>query len=207
MCPSKTLVAVALAIGLQACSQAQQPPASEGPAPADAPAGAFSIREVMTHIIDPTADYIWDATGADITAAGVVEHKPETDEDWAMVTRGVVSVAEGAALLKMPRPVAPADDYVSKNPGELPPAEIQALIDRERGVFNAYADAMRNEALKILEVVKARDVARLTAAGDDLDRTCESCHLHFWYPGDRAAVERDRGSKVTVSPPSTPQGR
>jgi hypothetical protein len=171
------------------------------------PAGTFSIREVMTYIIDPTADYIWDATGADVTAAGIVEHRPETDEDWDVVVRGVVSVAEGAALLKTPRPVAPADDFVSKNPGELPPAEIQALIDKERGVFNAYADAMRDEALKILEIVKARDVERLTVAGDDLDRTCESCHLHFWYPGDREAVERDRGSRVTKTPPAAAPGR
>ena len=32
------------------------------------------------------------------------------------------------------------------------------------------------------------------AAGDNLDRACETCHVEYWYPGDKALLEKvDRG--------------
>jgi hypothetical protein len=114
--------------------------------------------------------------------------------------QGAVVLAESSNLLKIPRPIAPADDYVSKNPGELPPAEIEASIDKNRGAWNAYANAMRDEALKVVDIVKAKDADRLLQAGTDIDRACESCHLAFWYPGDRAAVLKDRSSTTFTGP-------
>jgi len=149
------------------------------------------------------ADHVWDATTVDVTPQGVVEKKPTTDEDWAMVTRGAVSLVEGSNLLKIKRRVAPADDNVSKNPGELHPEEVEALIAKSPAVWNAYVEALRTEGLKIAEIAKARDVAKLTQAGAELDQVCESCHLTFWYPGDRPAVERDKNSRVISPTPAT----
>jgi hypothetical protein len=160
-----------------------------------------SIREVMTNIIDPLSDNIFEAVGVDVTAAGAVETAPKTDEDWAKVAQGAIVLAEGANLLKIPRRVAPEHDNVSKNPGELPPDEIQKKIDADRAAWNRHVDEMRDQALKVLEIVKARDGSALFKAGDDIDRTCERCHLEYWYPGDRAAVERDRDSKAYQDPP------
>ena len=160
-----------------------------------------SVRELMTNIIDPLSDNVFDAVGVDVTDKGTVETKPETDEDWAKVRQGAIALAEGTNLLKLPRRIAPADDNVSKNPGELPPDEIQKRVDADRALWNKHADALRDEALKVLEIVKAKDGDKLFQAGSDIDRTCESCHLEFWYPGDRAAVLRDRNSTVTFDPP------
>ena len=64
----------------------------------------------MENIIDPIADNVFDAVGTDVSAKGVVETKPVTDEDWAKVRQGAVTLAEGTNLLKMPRPVAPPGD-------------------------------------------------------------------------------------------------
>ena len=96
--------------------------------------------------------------------------------------------------------IAPPDDRSpTGGPGapELSPAEIQAKVDKDRTSWNSHADRLREEAVKVLEIVKARDADRLFAAGTDLDRACENCHLDYWYPGDRAAVERDRNSRAT----------
>jgi hypothetical protein len=44
----------------------------------------------MQHIVDPIADWIFDAAVVDISEKGVVETKPLTDEDWLQVERGAL---------------------------------------------------------------------------------------------------------------------
>ena len=179
------------------CTRREEP----APSPQSDLTAVVSIREVMTNIVDPLSDNVFEAVGVDVTKDGVVETAPKTDEDWAKVAQGAIVLAESANLLKIPRRVAPEHDNVSKNPGELPPDEIQKKIDGDRAAWNRHVDEFRDEALKVLEIVKARDGSALFKAGDDIDRTCERCHLEYWYPGDRAAVERDRNSKAYQTPP------
>jgi hypothetical protein len=189
-----------LAIGLTTYACSQTPPRAATNAPAAAPASdmtaVVSVRELMTNIVDPLSDNIFDAVGSDATPKGIVETKPTTDEDWAKIRQGAIVLAEASNLLKIPRKAAPAHDYVAKNPGELPPAEIDAAIEKNRGAWNAYANGLRTEALKVMEIVDRKDVDGVIKAGSDIDRACESCHLAFWYPGDREAVLKDRNSRA-----------
>jgi hypothetical protein len=169
-----------------------------------------SVRELMQNIIDPLADNIFDAVGTDVTEAGVVDHKPTTDEDWAKVMQGAVALAEGTNLLKMhPRLAAPADyvfDPKERGPGapELAPAEIQKKIEADPALWNMHTNDLRDEAIKVIDIVKARDADKLFAAGSDIDKACENCHLEYWYPGDRKAVLEDAAKKVTITPPKAP---
>lgn len=192
------------ALAFQSCNRAPASEPAATPAAASPSAGEMkavvSVRELMQNIVDPLSDNVFDAVGSDVTAKGIVDTKPTTDEDWAKVMQGAVVLAESSNLLKIPRPVAPADDYVSKNPGEMPPAEIEASIEKNRGAWNAYANAMRDQALKVVDIVKARDADKLLQAGTDIDRACEGCHLTFWYPGDRDAVLKDRSSRAYTEP-------
>ena len=91
------------AAGAQYCSRPAAAPASVAP---DLKA-VVSVKELMENIIDPIADNVFDAVGSDVTAKGIVETKPTTDEDWAKVRIGAVTLAEGTNLLKMPRRIAP----------------------------------------------------------------------------------------------------
>ncbi len=164
-----------------------------------------SIKELMENIIDPIADNVFDAVAFDIGPKGAVETKPVTDEDWAKVRQGAVTLAEGTNLLKMPRPVAPPGDTNNSggpNAPELSPEQIQAKIDQNRALWNKHADDLRAEALKVLEIVKARDAEALFEAGSRLDKACENCHLEYWYPGDRKAVLEDEAKRATISPPN-----
>ena len=187
------LLLVAVCV-LQSCSS---PRAVSSP-PDDVKA-IVSIKELMENMVDPIADHIFDAVAVDVTDKGVVEHKPTTDEDWARVRQGAVTLAESSNLLKMPRVVAPPGDPTHQNDPngpELPPAEIQKRIDADRARWNRHADDLRGEAVKILDIVNARDVDKLFKAGSELDTVCENCHLEYWYPGDKAAVLEDRNKKV-----------
>jgi cytochrome c556 len=185
------------AIALQQCSR----PAPPTPEPQPDLTAYVSIREIMTNIIDPLSDNVFDAVGVDVTDKGTVETKPTSDEDWAKVQQGAIALAEGTNLLKIPRRVAPADDNVAKNPGELPPDEVQKKIEADRAKFNEHANALRDEALKVMDIVKARDADKLFEAGSAIDKACETCHLEYWYPGDREAVLKDRASKVFKEAP------
>jgi hypothetical protein len=201
-----TLVArIAVLVGsgllLQRCTA--QPAAS----PATTDSGLtpiVSVKELMENVIDPTADYVFDAVAVDISDKGTVETRPTTDDDWLKIERGALLLAESTNLLKMRRPMAPADDLnapSTRGAPELHPAEIQAKVDKDRALWNKFADGLRDEALKSLTIAKARNSDALFQAGSDIDKACENCHLEYWYPGDREAVLKDQNSRATITPP------
>jgi hypothetical protein len=188
-------------LALQCSRQAAPPPvAVEDLKP------IVSVRELMQNIIDPLADNVFDAVGTEVTEKGVVDHRPTTDEDWAKVMQGAVALAEGTNLLKMhPRLAAPADykfDPKERGPGapELAPADIQKKIEADPALWNKNANGLRDEAIKVIEIVKAKDADKLFTAGSDIDKACENCHLEYWYPGDKKAVLEDAAKRVTILP-------
>lgn len=192
-------VAAAIAVAASACN-AQPAATTAAPPPALTP--VLSVKELMQHIVDPQADLAFDAVSVDVGPQGVVETAPKTDEDWTRIERGMWVLAEASNLLKMPRKMAP-DGEGNPEPGgpELTPAQIEAKVAASPVLWNSHADQLRAEALKIVDIVKARDAQKLFDAGSALDRACEGCHLEFWYPGDREAVLKDRESRAYVVPP------
>jgi hypothetical protein len=148
-------------------------------------------------MIDPAADYIFDAVKVETTRSGTVESTPKTDQDWERIRIGAVTLAEGIYLLKVPRPFTPpGEENKSTGPDatELSGAQIKAKLEADPVLWNAKIEALRNIGLEVLEIVKKRDTAELWEAGDILDQACEMCHVQYWYPGDIALLEKvDRG--------------
>jgi hypothetical protein len=152
-----------------------------------------SVKELMRDMLDPASDYIFDAVKTEVTKNGVVETEPKTDADWEKIRIGAVTLAEGVYLLKIPRPFAPAgDENNSAGPDstELSPAQIKAKLDADPVLWNAKIEALRNVGLEVLDIVKRKDVKELWDAGENLDQACESCHLIYWYPGDKALLNK-----------------
>jgi hypothetical protein len=54
-----------------------------------------SIQDIMEGVIAPAADILFDAVATDITAAGVVEKRPRTDDDWEHVEAAAIALVEG----------------------------------------------------------------------------------------------------------------
>jgi len=152
-----------------------------------------SVKELMRDMIDPASDYVFDAVGTVVTHKRVVEKEPKTDEDWDRIRVGAVMLAEGAYLLKVPRPFAPAGDEnnsTGPDPEELSPAQIKAKLERDPVLWNAKIEALRNVGLEVLDIVKRKDVKELWDASDNLDQACENCHLEYWYPGEKAFLKK-----------------
>jgi hypothetical protein len=194
-----TTLLLVSAAGTQYCSKPSAAPAA---AVTDVKA-VVSVKELMENIIDPIADNVFDAVGSDVTAKGIVETKPTSDEDWAKVRIGAVTLAEGTNLLKIPRRVAPPghkNNSGGANAPELSPEDIQAKIDGDRALWNKHADGLRDVALEVLDIVNRKDADALFQAGSKLDKACENCHLEYWYPGDKKAVLEDEAKRATVDP-------
>jgi hypothetical protein len=152
-----------------------------------------SVKELMRDMIDPTADFIFDAVGEEWSSAGVVRRVPRTDADWDRIRIGAVTLAEGIYLLKVPRPFAPPGD-VNNSTGpdaeELSPTQIAAKRDKDPVLWDAKIEALRNVGLEVLDVVKRKDVDELWEAAENLDQACEGCHLEYWYPGEKALLQK-----------------
>lgn len=198
--------AAVLAVGVMV-SQCSRP----APAPAQSALigdmkPVVSVKELMQYMIDPIADNIFDAVWWDITPKGVVAYQPKTDDDWDKIKVGAVTLAEGIYLLKVPRPFTPPGDVnnsTGPNPPELSPTQIKAKLDADPVLWNAKIEALRNVALEVIEITKKRDLDELFAAGEDLDNACESCHLEYWYPGDKKDVEGTRKERARFEKPGS----
>jgi hypothetical protein len=173
-----------------------------------------SVKEMMEYMIDPASDYIFDSVKTLIRPDGsVVEVAPKTDEDWRKLRIGAVTIAEGAYLLKVQRPFAPAGDQnnsVGPDATELSPAEITAKVDADPVEWNARIEALRNVALEVLNIVDKKNVQELWDASENLDVACEQCHVSYWYPKEDKQFYRalDRRLKEMPAPSwGRPSGR
>jgi hypothetical protein len=142
-----------------------------------------SIKELMESIIDPSADVLWGAGGTVVDKDGFHELAPKTEEQWLDVRRAAVRIIEGGNLLMMQgREAAPAGTK-SETPGvELEPAEITALIKKNRKSFDGFAKALQSSGLEALRASDTKNAALLLDMGARMDSVCESCHQTFWYP-------------------------
>ncbi|MBS0371738.1 MAG: hypothetical protein JSS57_21360 [Proteobacteria bacterium] len=151
-----------------------------------------SIQEIMQSIVDPSADALWESVSSTVTAKGVEDKQPRTDEEWTAVRHLAIQLAEAANLLAVEgRPLVHAgkqleDAHVA---GILKPDEIGALIGKERPRFVTHARHLQQAAEEALAAIDARSVERLTVAGGSIDQACEACHRVFWYPNDKRPPE------------------
>jgi cytochrome c556 len=146
----------------------------------------FSIEEIMESIVMPAAQAVWDSVAVNVTEKGIVETKPQTDEDWEKLRWQAVTLVEATNLLIVPGRHAAHPGAKSENPGsELEPEQIQALIDKQRPAFVAHAHVLHEAAMQALRAIDARNIDGISEAGGTIDEACESCHLQFWYPNQK----------------------
>jgi cytochrome c556 len=148
-----------------------------------------SVKELMRDMLDPIADNIFDAVSIVDDKNGTVERMPKTEEDWERIRIGAVTLAEGAYLLKVPRPFAPAGDLnnsTAPDAVELSPDQIMAKVKKDPVEWNARIEALRNVGLQALDIVRRKDIKELWDASENLEQACENCHRSYWYPGETA---------------------
>ena len=71
----------------------------------------------------------------------------------------------------------------------MPLLESAEMLAAERGY-------LQDAAVLALKAIDARDKKELFAKLGDVDKACESCHLHYWYPNDARAVQAAKETGV-----------
>ena len=172
------IFAVAL---IAACKAAPPPPP---PAPAFRPNSP--IVEIMEYMVEPSADVLWESVATIVNEKGIDDRRPRTDEEWTVVKRSAVTLVEATNLLLIDRPAAHPGDK-SENPNiELPPEEIDKLRAQDPELWKKYVKALYDAALPALNAINKKDADALLNSGEGIDTACENCHLHYWYPPNKA---------------------
>jgi hypothetical protein len=149
-----------------------------------------TIKDIMDSMVDPSGDFMFESVQEIADETGVHEKAPHTDEEWEEVRRRVFVLLEAPNLLTMEGRKVAQPGEKSKNPQvELQPEEIQKLIDGDRPSFIKRARRLQDAAALSLQAVQAKDKDALLLAIDKIDKACENCHLHYWYPNDKRAQQ------------------
>ncbi len=149
------LSVVALVAAVATGCAPRQPAAAELPFQA-----VVGEKALMTAVIEPAADHIWDAVGTIIDDQGMTDFQPETDEEWTAVRNASVVVAESGNLLMMGRRARDQGDWLGWS---------RDLIAAGQMAMNA---------------AQARDRDSLFDAGGAIYVACRGCHESYWIAVD-----------------------
>lgn len=184
---TKFLATLLVATSLSACDK----PASPEPTP-PASASPFKltagVQDIMAGMIDPAADFIWESVSSTVTAEGTEERQPRTDQEWNEVRRQAIILTESANLLLIEgRHVASEGGKLEDHgtPGNLTLEQVEQAITTDRATFVAFGQALHDAGAVLVKAADNKDVQGIMTGGETLDSVCESCHLKFWYPGQK----------------------
>lgn len=146
-----TLIAATFA--LTSCGQpAENPARATEPAPTAEPFRLpVSLNEVMVALVNHSADPIWLAAW----------RNPQTDKDWRTLERMAYQLQVAGALLVIPGN-GPRDEQWTANPQ-----------------WTIWANQLESAGDRAVKAVAARDIARISSAGDQIVEVCEGCHMAF----------------------------
>ncbi len=113
------------------------------------------LAELMRTVVDPAADFYWDAVGWIIDASGTEEIRPQSPEAWDSVRNAAFVVAESGNLMMMQG----------------------RAIDEE--AFVTFAQAMVSVGQRAIEVAEARDEMGVFDVGAEMYAVCTGCHATY----------------------------
>ena len=149
-----------------------------------------TVRDLMKGVVDPNAMPLWDAVGSESTEKGIVEKVPTTQDEWDAIEHHALTLAEAANLLTTPgRRVSRPEEANSKSKPDAPeltPAEVEKKIATNPDDWSKHARNLQAAAVKAMAAAQAKDKDALLSVGETIDNACESCHLVYWYPDEKA---------------------
>jgi hypothetical protein len=146
----------------------------------------FPIEEVMGHIVMPSADKLWGSVATTVSAKGIEETVPKTDEDWERVRDYAVTIVEATNLLLIPGRRVAEQGKTQADKSELSPEQIEAKIKGDPAMWASHVAKLHDVAMESIAAIDKKNADALLDAGDHLDKACEDCHLVYWYPNEKA---------------------
>lgn len=178
--------ALAAAGAVLAASPAKKPARPAKPLPENT--AALTVKDIMESRVDPAGDFLFESVVEIADKRGITHKQPRTARQWAEVRRQLQVLIDAPDLLTTPGRKAARPEDRSQNPAvENQPEQIQRLMDTQHADFVVRAGRLREAAKIGMKAAEARDAKALFVAISGIDKACESCHLHYWYPNDQRA--------------------
>ena len=162
-------------------------------------APALTFHEVMKDKVDKNADALWDVSNAAIGDSAGLDPVKMTDERWAQIEARAEAVQQAALEIATMDPLIAAKPGVKISdegiPGGHTAAMVQERFDKDPKKLRDLANALARHTGDLATAARAHDAARAGPLIDQLDGVCESCHLEYWYPDQKALVEEILGKQ------------
>lgn len=84
----------------------------------------------MDSMGDPVVDVVWNSVATVISATGVEERAPGSDEECLAIRRSAITLMEATNSLQVPGLIAKQGEKSANQKIELEPEEIQANVPR-----------------------------------------------------------------------------
>lgn len=161
--------------------------------PAPETTAMLTIKDIMDSRVDPSGDFLFESVEDISDKRGITHKAPRTAKQWAAVRRHLHVLMDAPALLTTPGRKAARPEDRSRNPAvENQPEQVQRLLDAQHADFVVRAGRLHDAAAIGMKAAEAKDAKALFRAISGIDKACESCHLHYWYPNDVRAHQAAR---------------
>lgn len=158
--------------------------------------GPATIKDVMHSMVDPSGDYVFESLQQIADEHGSHLEAPRTAADWDELRQRLVILQSVTGLVDGRRAARLRDR--SKNPQvESEPEQIESAVDADRPSLQRRARKLQDAATLAIAAVDARNTEALLKSIDSIDKACENCHLHYWYPNDKRAQQAAKDDGVT----------
>lgn len=113
------------------------------------------LPDLMVTVVEPAADFYWDAVGWIVDSTGTTEIRPRTPEEWELVRNAAYQVAESGNLMLM---------------------EGRGV---DEATYTAFAQAMVTAGQRAIEAAEAQDPMGVFDTGAELYAVCSGCHATY----------------------------
>jgi cytochrome c556 len=156
-----------------------------------------TFHEIMKDEVDVRADDVWAIGNAHINGNAEIDAAGMTDDDWKKLASAAVSLQQGAldiANLKDPIVVVKPGVQIADEgvPGGDSAASVKANIDKDPQGLRDHANSLAADMADLAKAANQHDARTAGPIINQLDSVCESCHLEFWYPSQKALVNKIR---------------
>ena len=147
-----TLLSALLFATLSDCSETEQEAVSGTEANYNV---ELDIAQLMSLVLEPASDMLWDSGGWVLDASGYEELYPTTDDGWAFVRAQAAIVVEAGNMLALPGRAEDDDAWM------------------------IYSEGLSEAGIMAMEAAEAQDKEAFFQAGGQLYSVCTACHQSY----------------------------
>lgn len=173
---------------------------------AEQPAKRTTVHEIMKDEVDTRADDVWAIGNAHMTEEAGLNGATMTDADWTRLAAAATNLHDAALdLASLPDPltvVKPGAKIAFEDTDWGDKAtSVQHNVDQDPQGLRDLANSLAQHTADLTAAADKHDVATAGKLVNELDGVCESCHVKYWYPSQRALIDQIR--KASGTDPST----